>query len=489
MTPKHLISLGISLFWLAPSSAYPPNIILVLADDMGNAQVGYRDHPILKTPHIDALAAGGMRLDRFYAAGPVCSPTRASLLTGRHPVRCGVPEHGYPLRPQEWTLPAALQKAGYATGHFGKWHLNGLRGPGAPIAAEDPLGPGRFGFERWVSTTNYFDIDPILSHGGTFIEHEGDSSEIIVDEALKFVREQSSRQRPFFAAIWYGSPHSPFRAFENDVEKLKGGNAPNLDAASRHHHGELVAMDRSIGTLMRGLGELEIDKNTLVWFTSDNGGLPRIEPSTVGKLKGHKGTLDEGGLRVPCVVHWPGGIAAGQVDSAIAGTVDFAPTVMQLINRPELDNPLPRDGVSLIDRLSVLSSVKFTPPRHLGFKYKRDVAVIGQRFKQIRRPGGIEYYDLQADPHESHPVLPPRSVRDELLNFETNWLRSVSRSVAGSDYSSGVIAAAPPQPMPWYDAPRYQNHLETWRGRPEYESWLKPYFNRPRRSTPTGSRR
>ena len=169
--------------------AAKPNVVLVMADDQGWGQTGYRNHPALKTPHLDAMAANGLRFDRFYAGGPVCSPTRATVLTGRTHDRTGVFDHGYALRQQEKTLGQAMKNAGYATGHFGKWHLNGLRGPGAPIFKEDTHHPGAFGFDEWLSVTNFFDRNPIMSHKGKIEEYAGDSSEIIVDEALKLDRK------------------------------------------------------------------------------------------------------------------------------------------------------------------------------------------------------------------------------------------------------------------------------------------------------------
>ena len=140
-----------------------PNIVLIMADDQGWGQTGYYKHPILKTPNLDDMATNGLRFDRFYAAGPVCSPTRASVLTGRSHDRTGVLSHGYALHRQERTIARAMQKAGYATGHFGKWHLNGVRGPGVPVLNSDPHHPGNFGFSHWLTVTNFFDWIPISS--------------------------------------------------------------------------------------------------------------------------------------------------------------------------------------------------------------------------------------------------------------------------------------------------------------------------------------
>ena len=147
------------LFLLAFTTFYKkerPNIILVMSDDQGWGQTGYYNHPLLKTPHLVKMAEEGLRMDRFYAAAPVCSPTRSSVLTGRANDRSAVFAHGFPMRRQEKTISQALQKAGYNTAHFGKWHLDGLKGPGVPVLAEDNRNPGYFGFNEWLSVSNFF---------------------------------------------------------------------------------------------------------------------------------------------------------------------------------------------------------------------------------------------------------------------------------------------------------------------------------------------
>ena len=164
---KNLVLLFIPLLFTINSlSAAKPNVVLVMADDQGWGQMGYMNHPALKTPHLDEMSENGLRFGRFYAGGPVCSPTRATILTGRTHDRTGVFDHGYAIRSQEKTLGQAMKRAGYATGHFGKWHLNGLRGPGAPIFRDDSHHPGAFGFDEWLSVTNFFDRNPIMSRKG-----------------------------------------------------------------------------------------------------------------------------------------------------------------------------------------------------------------------------------------------------------------------------------------------------------------------------------
>ena len=201
-----------------------PNIILIMTDDQGWGQTGYYDHPVLQTPNLDAMAKNGLRFDRFYAGAPVCSPTRASVLTGRTNDRTGVLDHGYALGKQEKTIAVALKNEGYATGHFGKWHLNGLRGPGVPVLKEDSHSPGEFGFDHWLTVTNFFDIDPLMSENGSFIDLKGNSSDIIVGKALEFIKEKSNQNLPFFTVIWDGSPHDPFLASEKDRSNFKSLN-------------------------------------------------------------------------------------------------------------------------------------------------------------------------------------------------------------------------------------------------------------------------
>ncbi|MEM6366266.1 MAG: sulfatase-like hydrolase/transferase, partial [Planctomycetota bacterium] len=331
----------------AADTASRPNIVLVMADDQGWGETSFNGHPILKTPELDAMALAGLRMNRFYAGAPVCSPTRAAVLTGRSCHRAGVPSHGYALRHQEITLPALLAESGYQTAHFGKWHLNGLRGPGIPILRDDPFRPDRFGFQHWLSVTNFFDRDPILGrsgppgkHGLGFEEFEGDSSDVIVQQAVQHIAKQAQNGAPFLTVIWFGTPHSPFKASESD--RAAFGDLPE---SSQHHYGELVALDRSVGALRSALRKLAIADNTLVWYCSDNGGLPNITPPTVGGLRGNKGLIYEGGLRVPGIIEWPGQIDARQSDFP-ASVMDIMPTILELtgIDYPD-DRPI--DGIDI----------------------------------------------------------------------------------------------------------------------------------------------
>lgn len=447
----------------------PPNIVLVMADDMGWGQTGYYNHPILKTPHLDAMAANGLRFDRFYAGAPVCSPTRASVLTGRTNDRTGVESHGYALRRQEHSVARAFRDAGYATGHFGKWHLNGLRGPGVPILAGDDHNPGEFGFDQWLSVTNFFDRNPIMSRNGDFEEFKGDSSEIIVSEALKFIGEQAKSKQPFFTVIWYGTPHSPWVAADADKTAFA-----ELNANSQNHYGELVAMDRSIGALRTGLRQLQIEENTLFWFCSDNGGLPKIVPETVGGLRGFKGSVFEGGLRVPAVIEWPKGIPTSRVTSYPACTMDVFSTLAQVAGIPNSVMLQPQDGTSLVPLFQKDVKRRETP---IGFRHTGRAALIDNNYKLITlniKQDAFQLVDLETDPGEQHDIARERpDVARRMKATFRRWNQSVEASVAGQDYPEGKVSATEPKPRFWTAVKEYQPYFEAWKQRPEYKSRLK----------------
>lgn len=468
------LALPVLAFWLAHAMVTPtvaaetsarPNIVLVMADDMGWGQTGYYNHPILKTPNLDAMAAGGLRFDRFYAAGPVCSPTRASVLTGRTHDRTGVRSHGYALHRQERTIAQAMLKAGYATAHFGKWHLNGVRGPGVPVLASDPHHPGHFGFEHWLTVTNFFDMNPVLSRMGTFEEFQGDSSEVVVAEALKFIERTSTDGKPFFTVIWYGSPHSPWKASEQD--QIQGESS-----VSAHHHGELVAMDRSIGALRHGLKRLGLDQNTLVWFCSDNGGLRGVGHDSVGGLRGNKGTIWEGGIRVPGIIEWPSHIKP-RITSHPASTMDIFPTLVDLLELPA-DSLLEQvDGMSLKPLLAGEVGPRTKP---IPFHYQGKGALVDNHLKIVTEQiGGGKYqlFDLQADKTESQDLFADRPADAKRLQAALDaMLASVKESQSGADYPEGKVTREGPHGRFWYAIPEYQPHLKAWADRPEYKGWV-----------------
>ena len=454
-----------------------PNIVLVMADDMGWGQTGYYNHPVLKTPHLDAMALGGLRFDRFYAGAPVCSPTRASVLTGRSNMRTGVESHGYALRRQEKTIVSAMRKAGYATGHFGKWHLNGMRGPGVPMFSHDSHHPGVFGFDQWLSVTNFFDRNPIMSRQGKFVEFKGDSSEIIVAEALKFIGAQAAQETPSFTVIWYGTPHSPWMAAAADKTAF-----PKLDNDSQNHYGELVAMDRSVGALRKGLRDLKIADNTLVWFCSDNGGLPKITPETVGGLRDFKGSLYEGGLRVPAIIEWPNGIKKPRVTKYPSCTMDIFPTIAQVVGLPESTMLQPQDGISLKKLLNQELGDRTKP---IPFNCFGNTALVDNHYKLLhvgpRRSQALkryELYNLADDPQETTNLMGKKpDIAKRMQTAMNAWKQSMQASFAGQDYPEGKVNPGEPEPRFWTTVKDYEPYFKNWQERPEYRSRLKSKRN------------
>ena len=440
-----------------------------MADDMGWGQTGYYNHPLLRTPNLDAMAAAGLRFDRFYAGAPNCSPTRATMMTGRTNDRTGVENHGFALRRQERTVAQALRDAGYTTGHFGKWHLNGIRGPGVPIFAGDDHSPGEFGFNVWLSVTNFFDRNPIMSRMGKFEEFKGDSSEIIVNEALEFIRKQADAEQPFFAVIWYGTPHAPMVAIEADMAGFEG-----LNGRSRNQLGELVAMDRSIGALRQGLRDLEIEQNTLVWFTSDNGGLRNINPDTVGGLRGFKGTVYEGGLRVPAVVEWPAKITMPRVTNYPSSTMDIFPTLAEIAGLPDSVMLQPQDGMSLTPLFEKELKRRGKP---IGFRHTDRAAFIDNDYKLVTldvASDKYELYDLAVDEKETIDLYQSKSaVAKRMRKAFEGWNASVEVSFAGRDYPEGTADHGESAPRFWMDTKEYEPYFEEWKKRPEYARRLK----------------
>ncbi|TWU60759.1 Arylsulfatase precursor [Rubripirellula tenax] len=441
-----------------------------MADDQGWGEMGYNGHPILKTPHLDAMAANGIRFDRFYAGAPVCSPTRAAVLTGRTNDRTGVLSHGYALRRQEHTLAKMLRDSGYVTGHFGKWHLNGYRGPGVPILDSDDHNPGEFGFDHWLSVTNFFDQDPMLSRRGKFEEFTGDSSEVVVDEALKFIRRQVRANQASFTVIWFGTPHSPFKALEADQADFK-----DLNSQSRHHYGELVALDRSIGSLRAGLKQLDADANTLVWYCSDNGGLPKIEPATTGELRGYKGDVFEGGLRVPAIIEWPAVITQPSITKYPASVVDIVPTLLEITGTAHSAPQRPADGISLLPLIRGEASRRDQP---IGFRFGKATAWIDDEWKLVSQnfaAGKFQLYNLMKDPKETTDLS--ASQPEALARLQTSWRAwnvSVEASFDGADYDENSVDPNEPEPRFWKDAEEYRPYLDRFRQRWEYSELTKP---------------
>lgn len=315
-----------------------PNILLVMADDQGYGDAGYNDHPFVKTPHLDAMARDGVVFDHFYAAAPVCSPTRASVMTGRHPFRCNVPNHGHYMHPAESTIAEALQSVGYVTGHFGKWHIGSVQ-------PESATSPGGAGFDEWLSGLNFFDNDPYLSHNGTYKKLEGPGSVISMDATLEFLRKHAKGDQPMFAVTWFPAPHDPHQEIPQAIDGAATMYQKEAGKKAGYYR-EITLLDQQVGRLRGALKELEIADNTLLFYCSDNGGL---NPQTSGG-RAMKGSIYEGGLRVPAILQWPSRYQH-QVIATPASTCDLYPTLLAVADVEIEDQPT-LDGINLLPILA-----------------------------------------------------------------------------------------------------------------------------------------
>jgi len=388
-----MIRIGFILYLLillgAAEAKQPvPNIILLMGDDHGWEETGYNGHPYVQTPYLDEMAAAGLRLDHFYAQ-PSCSPTRGSVLTGRHPNRYGIFRPGYSIRPKEVTIAHLLKNAGYSTAHFGKWHVG-------PVKKTSPTSPGTMGFEYWLSHDNFFEMDPIFSlNGAPPQSFYGESSEIIVDEAIDYIKSQKQSGKHFLTVIWFGSPHEPYSGMATDLalyqdlpqkysdqqvsltssETGKRVKRPLRDVLIERY-AEITAMDRSIGKLRNALKTLDLKDNTLLWYCGDNG----IPPSGLreSRFRGLKGKVYENGIRVPCVIEWPIGIPKPRVSTVNSVTSDMLPTLCGLAG---IETPkVPLDGINLVPLLQ-------------GDMEKRSKPIMFWNFPVGKHPAGKPYID------------------------------------------------------------------------------------------------
>ncbi|QJW93573.1 sulfatase-like hydrolase/transferase [Frigoriglobus tundricola] len=345
-------------------SADKPNVVLIVIDDLGQRDLGCYGSTFYKTPNIDQMAKAGVRFTDFYAACPVCSPTRASILTGRYPQRMNVtdwipgrkdspdqrlkrPEIRNELPLEEITIAKALQTNGYATALIGKWHLGGKG-----------FEPTRFGFEVNVAgdetgtARSYF--APFVNKSGAMPGLEkAEDGEYLTDrlttEAERFI--ETNKSKPFFLYLPHYAVHTPLKAPQALIDKYKV--TPTHGRQSNPAYAAMVeSMDASVGRVLKKLDDLKLTNNTLVIFTSDNGGLATLEgmpfaPTSNAPLREGKGYLYEGGIRAPCVMKWPGRIKAGSTTDRVACSIDFYPTIMDAAGIPQ-KNVHHTDGDSIL---------------------------------------------------------------------------------------------------------------------------------------------
>ncbi|MEM6671440.1 MAG: sulfatase [Planctomycetota bacterium] len=383
----------------------PPSVVLVLTDDQGYGDLSCYGHPTIRTPHIDALAAGGAKLTQFYVAAPLCSPSRAALLTGCYPKRVGMHRHmvfppdDHGLHPDETTLAELLSAAGYATGCFGKWHLGHRAGllptdQGFDVFAGVPYSNDMAQFHRGPETKYAFRLP--WMEGAEVVEWEPDQRELTrrqTDAVIAFIDSTLGEGgRPFFLYVPYSMPHIPIYASD-----------AHAGTSRRGLYGDVIEeIDASVGRIVASLERHGALENTLLIFTSDNG--PWLQygrnGGSAGPLRGGKGTNYEGGQRVPCVLHWPARLAPGSVVRDVVTAMDVLPTLAAFAGVEPPERTI--DGRDVSDLLTGGAA----PPSQATFLY---YASRGELAGIRRGPWkllleGPALYDVEVDVSEKHDV-------------------------------------------------------------------------------------
>jgi len=469
-----LLKIAVALIWSGAFSLFAaetPNVILVMCDDLGWGDVSFNGGKIIKTPHLDEMAGNSLKFNRFYAAAPVCSPTRGSVVTGRHPFRYGIyfANTGH-MKLQEFTLYEALKTKGYRTGHFGKWHMGTLTtkikdsNRGKPGNTENHSAPWHHEVDTcFVSESKTPTFDPMIRPKGKRFNGKwwfpvkeadqaqeygtwywigedqraepgmlkGDDSKLIMDHAIPFIEDACDRKKPFFAVVWFHTPHLPVVAGAEHT-----GLYPGTSSYEANYYGCVTAMDEQIGRLRKKLRALGVADNTMLAFCSDNGpeGKQGAAPGSAAHFRGRKRSLYEGGIRVPGLLEWPAKIEKARVTDMATGTVDYFLTIMEAVGFDLPDPERPMDGVSL---LPLIEGTRSERPRPLGFQSKNQIALSDNRYKIYSSDKGRTYelYDLLEDPSETRNLAEQKpEILKKMVETVEAWRASCQASDEGRDY-------------------------------------------------------
>ncbi|MFN3168861.1 MAG: arylsulfatase [Phycisphaeraceae bacterium] len=426
-----------SVIWTPVADASPngrPNVLIVLADDQGWGDLSFHGNKDLATPNIDSLARDGAVFERFYVCA-VCAPTRAEFLTGRYHPRTGV--HGVSrgaerMNLDERTVAESFKAAGYATGCFGKWH-NGMQYPYHPRAR---------GFDTFVGFCSghwgdYFDAE--LERDGAYFKSEGYITDVLTNEAIGFIETSAKANKPFFCFVPLCTPHSPMQVPDTYWDRFKDKplvmDHPDRREESLIHTRAALAMveniDDNVGRLLKKLDELELADHTIVIYFSDNGPNGR---RWNGGMRGIKGSVDEGGLRVPMLMRWPAKIEAGTVFEPIAGAIDLSPTLHELAGVDRVGDK-PWDGLSLAPKLTGQSEQERELLGRLLFSHQNGRISAVDEFFRLTHDG--KFYNMLTDTGQS---LDLSEVRDRAA-------AQMTKRVAAWRQDVGLNDKQPPRPF------------------------------------------
>ncbi|QDV45708.1 Arylsulfatase [Stieleria neptunia] len=418
-------------------AAEKPNVVLILADDLGYGDLGCYGHPVAKTPNIDALAKQGVRFTQHYSNGPECSPTRTALLTGRYQQRVGglecaigtgnvgryddairlAEQHDLGLPVADAVLPSLLKSAGYRCGIFGKWHLG----------YEPKFNPMQYGWDEFVGylggNVHYFNHREtsdlhVLFRGRQPIKREGYMTHLITDDGIDFIKRH--KDQPFFAYVSHECPHFPYQGPGDKDKVVTEENWMAFDPPA--YIAMLEDLDAEVGRILKTLEDSGVADNTIVLFVSDNGGFAGA--GNMGPLRGSKGTTYEGGIRVPLIVRWPNRIAPGTVSSQVCVTFDLTRSILTLAGADVSGRKL--EG---IDILSHVADQREDIPRTLFWRGRRRnrtwTAVRNGDLKLVRKREGTDttqwMYNLASDVGETDDLASSRPQAFEQLERLIQW--------------------------------------------------------------------
>ncbi|MBN2092742.1 arylsulfatase [candidate division KSB1 bacterium] len=401
-----------------------PNVLLVMTDDQGYGDVHSHGNDLIDTPVQDKLAGEGARFNLFYVS-PVCAPTRASLLTGRYHLRTGTVwvTHGLEtMRATETTIATVLKQAGYATGCFGKWHNGG----------HYPHHPNAKGFDEFFGFcaghwNNYFDTE--LEKNGQKTRKKDFITDVLTDAAIEFITK--NQHQPFFCYVPYNAPHGPFQVPDKYFDKYKQRGLNDKDAAI---YGMVENVDDNLGRILNKIDELHLREDTIVIFLTDNG--PNGQRYNAN-MRGIKGSIHEGGIRVPCFIRWPGYIQPGILAEPIAAHIDLFPTILALCEVP-MPKALPIDGVSLVPLLKQETSnwpdrYIFTHQSRRGEVKPGPGSIRNQKYRLVTEDGSNwELFNMAVDPGQTRNIEAEHpEIAHELQQAYRKWFADVTKAGFG----------------------------------------------------------
>ncbi len=452
ITQKKAISTAVLVLCLSITANSQPNIVFILTDDLGWHDLGCYGNKFNETPALDKLAEGGMRFTQAYAAAPVCSPTRVSILTGKHPARLHFTNYqgGYnvdrnlPVLPAKWkqnlsgeeiTIAEILKEKGYRTGMVGKWHVGGAK-------EQTPWGQG-FDFTRMIgkNALDYYNYSIYMdSYEKEFVD-DGTAylTDKLSDYGVEFIKEKGDK--PFFLYLAYSAPHVFIVPRGDKLQKYFWKYGESEEKFNPYYAAMVESIDDGVGRIIQALRDKGVLENTLIVFTSDNGGLGLDElgptPTSNVPLRKWKGHVYEGGIRVPAIINWPGKIKAGSTVDTYFSTIDYLPTLCDVIGKVDL--PAAIDGVSILPTL-LNKSENEDEERLLYWHYPHISNQGGQLLGAIRMgdyklvehfdTGTLELYNVSKDIAESHDISKmEREKTDELHELLKNWRKDINANM------------------------------------------------------------